>query len=146
MNSSSRRFLPFLAVAIAVAVGGLVVARIAGADSSATTSQSVDRRFVRLVAAYVAPNEAVIDEVVLVPGDHQDGAYRIDNPDPTTDSLPVAGDVVVTRVDCSGDDGCVEGVVGDYDTLTLSVAEATIYAELTVEDGWIVRIDERYLA
>lgn len=80
-------------------------------------------------------------------GDTDDGAYTIRNPSGTTVALPVAPDVAVTAVDC-GPSACVEGVEVEYGALTRRLADGdgTSSYWLTVDDGVVVRIDEKYLA
>jgi hypothetical protein len=124
------------------------------------------RYFGAIGAAYVGPPELVFDPMELLVGDAARAAARADgvpedeildfyirNAEHQSLSLPVAGAVVVTRVDSTGS-GIVEGVPGDYDAFTLSFDENTsdgAYGgadgrySVTVEDGFVVRIDEQYL-
>ena len=120
----------------------------AGTDGEAEGEAVSDGQLLgRLTAAYVAPNELLLDEVELLEGDNGDGAYALRDVVGPARTLPVAGDVVVTRVDCSSG-GCREGVAGDYDRLTLDVADqpASNVFRITVRRGEVVEIDEVYLA
>ena len=142
-----------LAVAAAAALTLTVAAVTADErDTDPPRAVATDTSFARIVAAYVAPDEIVFEPADLLTGDAAadaataDGAevmdfYVRDHPDRRT-TLPVAGDVRVTVVDCTA--ACEEGAPGDYGSLTLDVEHSQLY-RLTVDDGVVTAIDEVYL-
>lgn len=140
------------------------------ADSApASTAPLADgRHFGTIAAAYVGPPELAFDPMEFLVGDAAKEAARADgvpendfrdfyirNKEKRTVSVPVAGDVAVTRVDCS-DSGCAEGAPGDYDAFTISFDGETDpqgqyrgdtgWYWVTVENGFVVRIDEQYVS
>ena len=142
LNRTTRRALVTLVLAAAI------VTAVLAASALTSSAGEDDRRFGQLHAAYVAPDEVVFDEMELVEGDTDDGAYTVRNPSGTTVALAVAPDVAVTAVDC-GRSGCVEGVKVEYAALTRRLAGGdgtSSYFWLTIDDGVVLRIDEQYLA
>ena len=138
-------------------------------DSSGTDATLPDgKHFGSISAAYVGPPELVFDDMELLVGSEARAAaladgvaaddigdFHIRNLTSTARSLPVADDVVVTRVDCSGA-GCVERTPTSYDDFTLSFdadrdgdTDAALGAGrvfwIVIESGHVIRIDEQYL-
>ena len=144
------------ALAVAIAIPAVAVVAVAGAaddDRSVDTeSSTTDVRVGRITAAYVAPDELVFEPVELHTGvaaraaAAADGAEAFDfyvrETGEAPRTVPVAGDVTVTVVDCSA--ACEEGSPSDYASLTLT-ADGTTLHRVTFEDGAAVAIDAVYL-
>ena len=124
-------------------------------DDNSWAEPGEDAHFGRVTAAYVGPAELVLDRHELVVGGkdpvasgdaEQDHVIRDVGEPPLV--LPVSDAVVVTRVLCD-QRGCTEGHVQSYGEFTLSVGEgapATSYFLVRLEEGVVVRVEERYVA
>lgn len=156
------RKIAAITVALLAVVGTVVAIGAASADddhaaapADAGAGESEVPRgdeVVRIVDAYVAPDELVIEPAELFVGEAAaaaataDGAEVLDfyvraHPDERA-TLPVASDVRVTIVDCTT--ACVEGVPSTYDELTLDADRSRLY-RLTTDDGLVTGIDAIYL-